>query len=79
MRFVLGEMQRRMALLGVSWQDTTATQVYSVYDIHPGFGPEIAARGGARHGVTWHECRPPVVGLDYEMDCRGVHIERVLT
>ena len=28
-------------------------------------------------GVTWHYARPPVVDLEYEMDCRGVQIERV--
>jgi hypothetical protein len=28
--------------------------------------------------VTWHFNRPPVVDLEYEMDCRRVHIERVV-
>lgn len=77
-RFVLGEMERRMAALGFTWRDTTATQVYSVFDIHPVLADELAARGAARHGVTWQLCRPPVVDLDYEMDCRGVAVERVL-
>ncbi len=38
----------------------------------------IVAAGGARHGIDWHYCRPPVVGLEYEMDTRAVHVERVL-
>lgn len=77
-RFVLGEMERRMAALGFAWRDTTAVQVYSVFDIHPFLGDELVARGAARHGVTWQFCRPPVVELDYEMDCRGIAVERVL-
>ena len=39
---------------------------------------EIVRRGAARHGLTWHYNRPPVIGLDYEMDCRGVAMERVV-
>jgi hypothetical protein len=77
-RWVLGEMERRMGLLGAAWRDTTAVQVYCMHDIHPFLGTELVARGAARHGVTWQFCRPPVVDLDYEMDCRGIARERVL-
>jgi hypothetical protein len=73
--FVLGEMERRLSLLGRSWRDTTATQVYTVHDLYPFFADEIVRRGAARAGLTWHLCRPPVRGLDYEMDCRGVAAE----
>lgn len=78
-RAVLGEMERRMGLLGFGWREATAAQIYTVYDIHPFVGSEIVRRGAASHGMTWHFCRPPVVGLDYEMDCRGLTVERVLT
>jgi hypothetical protein len=74
-RFVLVEMERRMSLLGFSWQDTTAAQVYTVHDLHPFLGDEIVRRGAAQHGLTWHFCRPPVRGLEFEMDCRGVPVE----
>lgn len=73
--FVLGEMERRLGLLGQSWSSTTATQVYTVHDLHPFFADEIVRRGAARGGLTWHLCRPPVRGLEYEMDCRGVAAE----
>jgi len=75
--FVLREMERRLGALGARWRDTTATQVYTIHDLHPFLADEIVARGAAPHGLTWHYARPPVVGLDYEMDCRGVDIERV--
>jgi hypothetical protein len=77
-RFVLDEMERRLAALGFAWAHTTATQVYSVQDIHPFLADEIMRRGAASSGLTWHYCHPPVVGLEYEMDCRGVAKESVI-
>jgi hypothetical protein len=73
--FVLGEMERRLGLLGQSWASTTATQVYTVHNLYPFFAGEIVGRGAARSGLTWHLCRPPVQGLEYEMDCRAVAAE----
>jgi hypothetical protein len=77
-RWVLGEMERRLQAMGFSWQDTTATQLYTVHDCHPFLADEIVRRGAAKAGLTSHFCRPPVVGLEYEMDCRGVHAEKVI-
>jgi hypothetical protein len=78
-RWVLGEMERRMAALGgFGWADTTAVQAYTVHDLHPFLADELGRRGAARHGLTWQFCRPPVRDLEYEMDCRGVSLERVL-
>lgn len=75
---VLGEMERRMGLLGFSWREATGAQVYTVHPIHSFLASEIVRRGAAEHGISWHFCRPPVVGLDYEMDCRHVGTERVI-
>jgi hypothetical protein len=77
-RYVLGVMEKRMAALGGSWGSATAVQVYTVHDLYPFLGGEIVARGAARHGLTWQFCRPPVIGLEYEMDCRAVAFERVI-
>ena len=76
-RFVLDEMECRLSAMGFGWADTTATQVYTVHDIHPFLADEIVRRGAARSGLTWHYNRPPVVELEYEMDCRGVAVERI--
>jgi hypothetical protein len=76
--FVLGEMERRLAALGLRWADTTATQVYTVRDLYPFLADEIIRRGAARSGLTWHYARPPVRELEYEMDCRGVSQEAVI-
>jgi hypothetical protein len=77
-RYVLGMMERRMAGLGFDWPDVTATQLYTVFDIHPLLAAEIVARGAAAGGLTWHYARPPVEGLDFEMDVRGVARELVI-
>lgn len=77
-RWVLGEQERRLAALGAGWADVTATQVYTVHDIHPFLESEFVARGAASAGITWHYVRPPIVDLDFEMDCRGVAVERVI-
>ena len=76
--WVVGEMERRLGLLGAGWEAVTATQVYTVHDLHPFLADAIVSRGAARHGLTWHLNRPPVEGLEFEMDCRGVTLERVL-
>lgn len=77
-QYVLGEMERRMGALGFAWADTTAVQVYTVHDLHPFFADEIVSRGAARNGLTWYYNRPPVEGLEYEMDCRGIPVEQVI-
>ena len=77
-RWVLDMMQQRLRALGAGWADVSATQVYTVRDLHPFLGEEIVARGAAPAGLTWHYCRPPISGLEYEMDARGVALERVL-
>ena len=64
--------------LGQSWATTTATQVYTVHNLYPFFGQEIVRRGAAHAGLTWHLCRPPVRGLEYEMDCRGISVEHAI-
>ena len=77
-RWVLGEQERRLGALGFGWRDVTATQVYTVHDIHPFLASELVARGADAGGITWHYVRPPIVDLDFEMDCRGVMLERVM-
>ena len=75
---VLDAMQRRLTALGLTWQDVTATQVYTVHDIHRVLHEQIVLRAGNGGGLTWHYCRPPIEELEFEMDVRGVAVERVL-
>lgn len=77
-KWVLGEMERRMSAFGGDWSQLTATQLYTVHDIFPFIESELGKRGIFRQGLTWHLNRPPVQDLEYEMDCRRVHMERVI-
>jgi hypothetical protein len=77
-RWVLDEMENRMRALGFNWSDATASQLYTVHNIYPFMAEEIGRRGAMHGGLTWHLNRPPVVELEYEMDCRCMHFERVL-
>lgn len=78
LRFVVELMEQRLRALGFSWQDALSTQAYTVHDIGALVGPEIASRGAAPGGLAWHVARPPVVGLEFEMDVRGAAREIVL-
>lgn len=71
--FVIGKMRARMEGLGVS--QPNVAQVYTAWDFHPVMG-EIEALA-PRASVTWHRCRPPIEGLDFEMDLRAVSAERL--
>jgi hypothetical protein len=77
-QFVLDVMGQRLAQFGLGWADTTATQVYTVHDLHPFLADEIVRRGAAHAGLAWHFARPPVRELEFEMDCRSVVVERVV-
>jgi hypothetical protein len=78
--FVLGLMEGRLHGLGASWDQVTATNIYTVHDVHALLAKVILPRIGdaARHGVTWHYTRPPIVEIEYEMDVRGGTREIIL-
>jgi len=77
-RYVVELMEGRLKALGYGWADAIATNAYTVHDIGALIGPEIVARGAAAGGLTWHLARPPVQGLEFEMDVRAPAREVVL-
>ncbi len=76
--FTVGEMESRLAAFGFGWKDTTAVQAYTVHDFHPVIVDELVRRGALRSGLTWHFARPPVIDLEFEMDCRRATREAVI-
>jgi hypothetical protein len=71
---VLDTMERRMrGLGGFGWKDATAVQIYSAYALPV---DDIAQRAGS--ALQWNYCRPPIEGLDFEMDLRGLPLEHVI-
>jgi hypothetical protein len=76
--FTVREMESRLAAFGFGWKQTTAAQAYTIHDFHPVLADELVRRGAARSGLTWHFARPPVIDLEFEMDCRRVTREIVI-
>jgi hypothetical protein len=76
-RFVMDLMENRLRGLGADWPAVTATDVYTVHPVEPLLPEIILARAGvaAVHGIRWFYSRPPIVGIEYEMDLRGVRTE----
>lgn len=74
---VVGIMESRLHGLGATWELVTAIDVYTVLLLEglleDSVLPAIGAAG--RHGLCWSRSRPPVNGLDFEMDMRGVRSE----
>lgn len=77
-RMTTSHMEKRMAEFGFGWKETTAVQAYSIRDFHHALPDELVRHGALRSGLTWHFARPPVVDLEYEMDCRRVIREMVV-
>lgn len=75
---VMDEMERRVMALGATWDDVTAVDVYTTHDLtvlHPLLLDRLG--DGAVHGLRWFPSTPPLAGLDFEMDVRGVQVELV--
>jgi len=79
-RFVMAIMQDRLRTLGGDFRRVTAIDIYTAQPIHALVLDEILSSAGAAaiHGVHWYPSRPPIQGLDYEMDMRGVARELAL-
>lgn len=77
-RYVTAEMQRRLSALGLPGAHPTTAQVYTVQPLHDLLEAELLPSGLAAHGLVWHYCRPPITGLEFEMDCRIVRTELVI-
>jgi hypothetical protein len=76
-RHVMGIMQTRLSGLGATWSAITAVDIYTVHPLHT-FLPDVileSMQQAAIQGIHWFYSRPPVVGLEFEMDMRGVNHE----
>ncbi len=78
-RFVMGVMQDRLRALGGDWSRVTTIDTYAARPIYGFLLDEILRPAGsaAIHGIRWFPSRPPIQGLEFEMDMRGVARELV--
>ncbi len=79
-RFVMNIMGERLRGLGGDWSRVTVIDVYTAYPIHSFLVDELLTPAGpaAIHGVRWFPSRPPIQGLEFELDMRGVGRELVI-
>jgi hypothetical protein len=75
--FVMGIMQSRLSGLQLKWTEVTTVNIYTVHSLQHHLAEEllIPMQEAARHAVRWYYSRPPISGLEYEMDVRGVRQE----
>jgi hypothetical protein len=75
--FVMDLMERRLHGLGGDWPSVTAVDAYTVHPNGPLLPEVILRRAGpaAVHGIRWSYSRPPIAGIEFEMDVRGVRAE----
>jgi hypothetical protein len=75
--FVMGLMERRLRGLCADWPQVTAIDIYTIHPIDHLLPQVILGSSGPAsiHGVRWYFSRPPIVGIEYEMDLRGVRTE----
>jgi hypothetical protein len=74
---ILQVLSAHLADMKLTWELATAVNVYTVFDIYPLLAPQLLPRlgTGSHAGITWHYARPPVSGLDAELDARAVRME----
>ena len=76
---VMSVVTGRLAQLGFEWRDATHVELYAAEEI-PGAMATLAAKatGAMLRGVRWHYGRPPVVGLEVELEARAVAREVIV-
>lgn len=77
---VMTTMSARLQRLGLGWRNVTTTDIYMVGNPGDVVGAVVRPQPGtATRGIHWYPSRPPVAGLDFEMDVRGVNRELVVS
>jgi hypothetical protein len=77
---VLDIVAHHLAELKVSWADATTVNLYTVHDLNSLLAPMLipAVAPAAQVGITWHYSRPPVTGLELEIDAWSVAHEEII-
>jgi hypothetical protein len=66
--------------LRLDWDQATAVNLYTVHEVHHVLAPMLlpAIGAAAQIGLNWYYSRPPVIGLEVEIDAHAVRRELVL-
>jgi hypothetical protein len=76
---MIGALTARLTEVGASWNDATAIQLYGVDDFTALVAETMLSRIGPRALPTihWFPSRPPIEGLNLEVDVRAAGVELV--
>lgn len=79
-RFVIEAVAGTLGKLGVSWQDTTQLALFHVHEIPDLWGAHLLGAFGdaLRRGVLTYRARPPIAGLEVELEARAVRQELIV-
>jgi hypothetical protein len=74
---VVASLSGRLEALGRDWSAVGDVALYTAHDALPALRAELLPRLGpaALHGLRWFDSRPPIVGLEVEIDARAVRQE----
>ncbi len=77
---VMEVMQERLFGLKGSWEEVSSINIYTEIPLRSLLVDSVLKPAGraALQGVTWYYSNPPIKGLVYEMDMRGVRKELVV-
>jgi hypothetical protein len=78
---VIGALTGHLRELSVGWDLATTVNLYTVHEVHHVLESTLLpAIGAAAHlGVNWHYARPPVIGLEVEIDAYAVRRKLILS
>lgn len=70
--YVMSELQERLDAMQLKWDDCTAFNVYTVYNIFPFLREVLLEKIGRAQwqGARWYFTRAPIAGLELEVDAR---------
>ena len=76
---VMSVVSARLVELGFDWHQATHVELYAAEEI-PGAMAALAAKatGAMPRGVRWHYGRPPVIGLELELEARAIAREVIV-
>ena len=78
---VLDALSGHLRELNLGWELATAVNLYTVHEVHHTLATTLLPSIGraAQVGVNWHYSRPPVTGLEVEIDLHAVRRELILS
>jgi hypothetical protein len=79
-RYTIDTVGATLAKLGVSWRDTTQIAFFHAHEIPGLWGSELLGSLGEAlsRGVLVYRARPPIAGLEVELEARAVRQEIVV-